>query len=78
MYLLEVVWGAIDWIRLTPGRDTWRVFVNAIMHLRFPYNASLLVEDLQDSQEGLCFMELISCEIFIGKPTKYTEFLSHN
>ena len=36
MYLLEVVWRAMDWIGLGPGRDTWRAFVNAMMNFWFP------------------------------------------
>jgi hypothetical protein len=36
MYLLEVIWGAIYWIVVAPGRDMWRAFVNAVVNLRFP------------------------------------------
>jgi hypothetical protein len=37
MYLGEIGWGGMDWIDLAQDRDKWRVLVNAVMNLRFPY-----------------------------------------
>jgi len=31
--------GGMDWIDLAQDRDRWRVFVNAVRDLQFPYNA---------------------------------------
>jgi hypothetical protein len=36
MDLGEIEEGAVDWIGLTPDRDRWRAFVNAVMSLRVP------------------------------------------
>jgi hypothetical protein len=36
MDLLEIGWGAVDWIGLTQNRDKWRALVNAVMNLRVP------------------------------------------
>jgi hypothetical protein len=36
MDLLEIGWGGVDWIALTPDRDKWRTLVNAVMNLRVP------------------------------------------
>jgi hypothetical protein len=34
--LLEIGWGAVDWIGLAQDRDKWRAVVNAVMNLRVP------------------------------------------
>jgi hypothetical protein len=39
MNLQEVRWWDMDWIYLAQYRDRWRALVNAVMNLRFPYNA---------------------------------------
>ena len=31
--------GEMDWIDLVQDKDRWRALVNAVMNLRFPYNA---------------------------------------
>jgi hypothetical protein len=38
--------GAIDWIDLVQDRDRWRALVNAVMNLRFPYNAGNFLSSL--------------------------------
>jgi hypothetical protein len=38
MDLRGVGWGT-DWIHLAQDRDKWRAVVNAVMNLRFAYNA---------------------------------------
>jgi hypothetical protein len=34
--LIEIEWGAIDWIDLAQDRDQWRALVNTVMNLRVP------------------------------------------
>jgi hypothetical protein len=36
MDLGEIVWGDMDWIRLTQDGDKWRALVNAVRALRVP------------------------------------------
>jgi hypothetical protein len=36
MYLLEIVWGFVDWIDLAQDKSKWRALVNAVMKLRIP------------------------------------------
>jgi hypothetical protein len=42
MYLLEIVWGGVDWIGLAQDRDKWKALVNPVMNLRVPQNAGKL------------------------------------
>jgi len=39
MVLQEVGWGGVVWITLAQGRDSWQALVNAVLNLRFPWNA---------------------------------------
>jgi hypothetical protein len=39
MDLREIGWGDMDWIDSAQYRDQWRVLMNKVMNLRFPYNA---------------------------------------
>jgi hypothetical protein len=34
MYLREIGFGGVDWIRLAEERDRWRAVVSAVMNLR--------------------------------------------
>jgi hypothetical protein len=36
MDLLEIGWGAVDWIGLAQDKDKWRALVNAVMNLWVP------------------------------------------
>jgi hypothetical protein len=36
MDLLDIDWGAVDWIGLAQDRDKWRALVNAVMNFRVP------------------------------------------
>jgi hypothetical protein len=36
MDVLEIGWGAVDWIGLAQDRDKWRALVNVVMNLRVP------------------------------------------
>jgi hypothetical protein len=38
----ETGWDGVDWIGLPQDGDKWRALVNAVMNLRFPYNAGKL------------------------------------
>jgi hypothetical protein len=38
----EIGWDGVDWIGLAQDRDRRRVLVNAVLHLRVPYNAGKL------------------------------------
>jgi hypothetical protein len=54
MDLREVDWGGgTDWIDLAQYRDRWRVVMNAVVGI------SRVAEDLLDSEEGLCSVELV-------------------
>jgi hypothetical protein len=36
IYLKEIGWNGVDWIKLAQGMDQWRVLVNTVMNLRVP------------------------------------------
>jgi hypothetical protein len=38
----EIGWGGTDWIYRTQDRDQWRVLVNTVMNIWFPYNVGKL------------------------------------
>jgi hypothetical protein len=42
IYLRVVELGGMDWINLAQGGNMWLAVVNAVMNLRFPYNAGNL------------------------------------
>jgi hypothetical protein len=42
MYLQVVELGGMDWINLAQGGNMWQALLNAVMNLRFPYNAGNL------------------------------------
>jgi hypothetical protein len=50
-------YGDIDWIDVTEDRDRCRAAANAVMNLRFSYNAGNF---LLDSLKGICSMQLVS------------------
>jgi hypothetical protein len=62
MDLREIWWEVVDWMQLDQDRDRWRTFVNVAMHLGFHKRREIswLAEWLLASQEGLCYMGLIS------------------
>jgi hypothetical protein len=36
LYLREIEWGGIDWIRLAQERDQWRALMKTVVNLRVP------------------------------------------
>jgi hypothetical protein len=52
-------WCGLDW--LLSGRDRWRVLVNTVMNLQFPYNAgtSYVATQPAASRERLSSTELV-------------------
>jgi hypothetical protein len=36
MYLREIEWDDMKWIKMAQERDQWRSLVNAVMNLRVP------------------------------------------
>jgi hypothetical protein len=36
MYLMEIGWGGVDWMRLAQDRDRFRAHVNMIMNFQVP------------------------------------------
>jgi hypothetical protein len=36
MYLTEIRWEGLDWMRLAQDRNQWRAVVNTVMNLRVP------------------------------------------
>jgi hypothetical protein len=51
--------GDMGWIDMAQDRDRWRAVVNAFGFHKMR-GISWLAEDLLASQEGLCFMKLVS------------------
>ena len=47
----------MDWFHVAQDREKWRNFINAVMNLLVPQNAE---NKPFASQEGLCFMDLVS------------------
>jgi hypothetical protein len=35
-YLVEVGWGAVDWIGLAQDRGRWRALANSVLNLQVP------------------------------------------
>jgi hypothetical protein len=54
--LQEIGWRGVEWIDLAQDMDSWWVLVNTVMNFRFFW----LNEEILASQEGPCFMELVS------------------
>jgi hypothetical protein len=54
MDLRNVGWGDMDWIDLAQDMDRWRALLNTMRGI------SRVDEDLLTSQEGHCYMELVS------------------
>jgi hypothetical protein len=46
MDLVEVGWGAVDWVHLAQDRNRWRALVNSVLNLRVPYHAGKLSSGL--------------------------------
>jgi hypothetical protein len=36
MYLREIAWSGMDWIRLAQDKDQWRALANILMNRRVP------------------------------------------
>jgi hypothetical protein len=62
MGLREIGWEVLDRIHLAQDTDQWRGCCDTVMYLRVPLGGviSWLAEWLSSSQEGLCYMELLS------------------
>jgi hypothetical protein len=43
MYLNATGQGSLNWINLTPDRETWRAVVNTVMNIQVPQNAKNLL-----------------------------------
>ena len=50
----------MDWNDLAQEWDRQQAVVNAITNLHIMWDIYLLAQDLLASEEGLCFMELVS------------------
>jgi hypothetical protein len=42
--LIEIGWGAVDWIHLAQDRNHWRTLVNTVMNLRSPIKCLEVLE----------------------------------
>jgi hypothetical protein len=62
MKLQEVGWMCLEWINLAQNRDGWSVLVNVVIKLWVPYTAGNFLTGWKtvSSEEGLCYMELVS------------------